>query len=294
MPAIDSLTMLEGNAGDFHGAGHGLTAALGVGPGFGTDWIRLGHVKAFMDGSLLGKTAAVTEDYCGHDHNRGYLLNTPEQYREDVLATYRAGWPVALHAIGDAGIDMALDLIEECQDTYGVNDVPNRVEHFGIARPDQVERAGRLRITVTPQAGFIGPLGDQFAKNVGPEREGWLYRGRSVVEAGAILAGSSDLPVADNNIRRGMQTAVDRLTENGLVLGPEEGLTPEQALRSYTEWGAIGTGQIADKGTLERGKLADFVVLSDSPLTCDSIAKLDVIATFVGGAATYDSRANGR
>ncbi|MDJ1370763.1 amidohydrolase [Gulosibacter molinativorax] len=294
MPAIDSLTMLEGNAGDFRGAGHGLTAALGVGPGFGTDWIRLGHVKAFMDGSLLGKTAAVTEDYCGHDHNRGYLLNTPEQYREDVLATYRAGWPVALHAIGDAGIDMALDLIEECQDTYGVNDVPNRVEHFGIARPDQVERAGRLRITVTPQAGFIGPLGDQFAKNVGPEREGWLYRGRSVVEAGAILAGSSDLPVADNNIRRGMQTAVDRLTENGLVLGPEEGLTPEQALRSYTEWGAIGTGQIADKGTLERGKLADFVVLSDSPLTCDSIAKLDVIATFVGGAATYDSRANAR
>ncbi len=291
LPAIDSLAMLEGNASDFRGESKGLTVGLGVGTGFGTDWVRFGHVKAFMDGSLLGATAAVTEDYCGHDHNRGYLLNTPEKYREDVLATYRAGWPVALHAIGDAGIDMALDLIEECQDTYGSNGAPNRVEHFGIARPDQVERAGRLRITVTPQAGFIGPLGDQFVKNVGPERANWLYRGRSVVDAGAILAGSSDLPVADNNIRRGMQSAVDRLTENGMVLGPDEGITPEEALRSYTEWGATGTGQIADKGTLERGKFADFVALSDSPITAENIAELDVVATFVGGEATFDSRA---
>lgn len=290
LPAIDSLAMLEGNANDFRGEGKGLTVGLGVGTGFGTDWVRFGHVKAFMDGSLLGATAAVTEDYCGHDHNRGYLLNTPEKYRADVLATYRAGWPVALHAIGDAGIDMALDLIEECQDTYGSNGAPNRVEHFGIARPDQVERAGRLRITVTPQAGFIGPLGDQFVKNVGSERANWLYRGRSVVDAGAILAGSSDLPVADNNIRRGMQSAVDRLTENGMVLGPDEGITPEEALRSYTEWGAIGTGQITDKGTLERGKFADFVALSDSPITAENIAELDVVATFVGGEATFDSR----
>ncbi|MGO1544485.1 MAG: amidohydrolase [Gulosibacter sp.] len=293
MPAIDSLSMIEGNASDFRGEGAGLTASLGVGTGFGTEWIKFGHVKAFMDGSLLGTTAAVTEDYCGHDHNRGYLLNTPEQYRIDVLAAYRAGWPVALHAIGDAGIDMALELIEECQQTYGSNGAPNRIEHFGIARPDQVERAGRLKITVTPQAGFIGPLGDQFAKNVGPERENWLYRGRSIVDAGAILAGSSDLPVADNNIRRGMQSAVDRLTENGMVLGPDEGISPEEALRSYTEWGALGTGQIAEKGTLERGKLADFVVLSDSPLTCENIAELDVVATFVGGTTTFDSRNTG-
>lgn len=290
LPAIDSLELLEGNASDFRGEGKGLATGLGIGTGFGNEWIRLGHVKAFMDGSLLGTTAAVTEDYCGHDHNRGYLLNTPEKYREDVLAAYRAGWPVALHAIGDAGIDMALDLIEECQETYGQNGAPNRVEHFGIARPDQVERAGKLRITVTPQAGFIGPLGDQFAKNVGPQRADWLYRGRSVVDSGAILAGSSDLPVADNNIRRGMQSAVDRLTENGMVLGPDEGISPEEALRSYTEWGAIGTGQITDKGTLERGKLADFVALSDSPLDCENIAELDVVATFVGGETTYDSR----
>ncbi|WP_336652573.1 MULTISPECIES: amidohydrolase [unclassified Leucobacter] len=290
MPAIDALRPISGHAADFHGEGNGRGFDLGIRFGFGDDAVRFGHVKVFLDGSLLGATAAVTEDFCGHDHNRGYLLDEPESYRDRALGAYRAGWPLALHAIGDAAIDLALDLIEEAQQRYGRLAAPCRIEHFGIARPDQLERAGRLTIAVTPQAGFIGPIGDQMADRVGPERADWLYRGRSVVDAGVLLAGSSDLPVADNNLRRGMQSAVDRLTESGAALGAAEALTPEEALRTHTEWAARATGQIADKGTLERGKLADFAVFSDSPLTAPSIARIDVVATVVGGELTFDAR----
>src|SRR5690606_13076419 len=111
--------------------------------------------------------------------------------------------------------------------------------HFAIARPDQLERAAALGLAVTPQAGFISAFGQQMAHQVGPERADWLYRGRSVIDAGIVLAGSSDLPVADNNLRRGMQAAVDRTTEAGTLLGTSEGITPEEALRTHTEWAAI-------------------------------------------------------
>ncbi|WP_125099360.1 amidohydrolase [Leucobacter chromiireducens] len=290
MPAIDALRPITGHAADFGGEGAGAGLDLGIRFGFGDDRVKFGHVKVFLDGSLLGATAAVTEDYCGHEHNTGYLLDEPAVYRERALGAYRAGWPLALHAIGDAAIDLALDLIGEAQERYGVHEVPCRIEHFGIARPDQVQRAGELGVAVTPQAGFIGPIGDQMADRVGREREPWLYRGRSVIDAGIILAGSSDLPVADNNLRRGMQSAVDRMTDSGAILGPDEAITPEEALRTHTEWAARATGQLAQKGTLTRGKLADFAVFSASPLTAPRISELDVVATLVGGTLSYDGR----
>ena len=291
MPAIDALRPLEAHAADFAGEGSGSGLDLGIRYGFGDDLVRFGHVKVFLDGSLLGATAAVTEDYCGHDHNTGYLLDDPAAYRERVLGAYRAGWPLALHAIGDAAIDLALELIGEAQERYGLRAAPCRIEHFGIARPDQLGRAAALGLAVTPQAGFIGPIGDQMADMVGPAREAWLYRGRSIIDAGIILAGSSDLPVADNDLRRGMQAAVDRRTDSGRILTAAEGIEPEEALRTHTEWAARATGQIADKGTLERGKLADFAVFSASPLTAPRIADLDVVATVLGGELTHDARA---
>ena len=287
MPALDSLAERSAHAADFHGAGSGRGIGLGEGFGFGDDHVRLGHVKVFMDGSLLGATAAVTESFCGHDHGTGYLLDTPEQYRALVRATYRAGWPIALHAIGDAAIDLALDLIEECQRDFGSNGPPNRIEHFGISRPDQVARAGALGIATTPQAGFLQPIGDQMSDRVGPARTDWLYRGRSLVDAGVVVAGSSDLPVADNDMLRGMRSAIDRRSDTGALIGAGEGLSREEALRSYTEWSAVANGQLADRGTLARGKLADVAVLSGSPLERDDVNALEVLATFVGGECTH-------
>ncbi|GAA3325020.1 amidohydrolase [Paeniglutamicibacter sulfureus] len=288
MPTLDALRGQESHAADAHGTGTGLGLDLGITAGFGNEHLSLGPVKVFMDGSLLGATAAVTEDYCGHQHNTGYLLDDPQAYRERVAAAYRSGWPVALHAIGDAAIDLAIEIISGLQEKHGPNALPNRIEHFGIARPDQVEAVARHGIAVTPQASFIGPLGDQFAKLVGLERQGWLYRGQSLLDAGVLVAGSSDLPVADNNVRRAMASAVDRLTEKGLVLGgAAECLSPLEALRLYTVNAAKATGLFADRGSLARGKLADFVVLSESPLLARNIADLQVMGTFVGGRQSH-------
>ncbi|MEE1620965.1 amidohydrolase [Zafaria sp. J156] len=295
MPTLDALHPVAGHASDLHGAGEGRGLDLGLAAGFGDERLSLGPVKVFLDGSLLGATAAVTEDFCGHPHNHGYLLDDAAAFRSRVDDAYRAGWPVALHAIGDEAIDLALEIITGCQEAYGPNALPNRIEHFGIARPDQVEAVARHGIAVTPQASFIGPLGDQMAALVGPEREGWLYRGRSLVDAGALLAGSSDLPVADNRVLRALQSSVDRLSDGGRVLGgttdgvPAEGLTPEEALRSYTDWAARATGCGADKGTLRAGKLADFAVLSGNPLEVPDISALEVLATLVGGCFTHNA-----
>jgi len=290
MPTLDALRPQESHSSDAHGTGASLGLDLGLGAGFGNEQLSLGPVKVFMDGSLLGATAAVTENYCGHHHNTGYLLDDAQSYREKISAAYRAGWPVALHAIGDAAIDLSLDIIGELQEKYGRNALPNRIEHFGIARPDQVKTVARHQIAVTPQASFIEPLGDQFANLVGPEREGWLYRGQSLLDAGVLVAGSSDLPVADNNVLRAVASAVNRRTEQGKILGgSEECLSPLEALRLYTVNAAQATGQFHDRGSLARGKLADFVVLNASPLQSEEIASIQVIATYVGGQPTFQS-----
>lgn len=287
MPALDALIDIEGAATDFQGAQSAAGLSLGIRTGLGSEYVSLGPVKVFTDGSILGRTAAVTEAFCGHHHNHGYLLTPADELRDRVAQAYRAGWNLALHAIGDAAIDVALDIIDECQQTYGRRTVPNRIEHFGISRPDQIERAAALGVAVTPQHGFIHLFGAEMVDRIGESRRETLYRGKTLVDAGVIVAGSSDSPVCDVNVRRAMQAAIDRVSEDGSIIGQDEGLDREQALRLYTEWGAIATGTIRDKGTLTTGKFADFVALSGSPLHAERIDELDVQATYVGGRRTY-------
>lgn len=291
MPVLDSLVPVAGNAHDAHGSGGGLGLSLGMRSGFGGERLSLGHVKVFTDGSLLGRTAAMTEPFCGHPHETGYLQRSPDEFRELLDAAYRTGWSLAVHAIGDAAIDLALELIGTAQDRYGRNLLPNRIEHAGVTRPDQLERMRELGVAVTPQASFYNAFGDGYMALVDDARLPYLHRARSFVEGGVLLAGSSDCPVADNDVRRAMQNNVERRTESGAVFTTlDECLTPMQALETYTVNPAIVAGQIDDKGTLERGKLADFVVLDDSPLTAPRIDALRVVATAVGGDYTHDAR----
>lgn len=295
MPVLDVLHPVTGHDDDLHGTGSGRGLDLGIGPGFGDDRLSIGPVKVFLDGSLLGATAAATEDFCGTPHNHGYLLSSPEDYRERVDAAYRAGWAIAVHAIGDAAIDLALELIEGSQERYGRNALPNRIEHCGMARPEHLPRIAAAGIAVTPQASFYGPIGQQMMDRVGPERTPWLYRARSFLDAGVLMAGSSDVPVCDPVVLRALQSLVERRTDEGTVFTTlDECITPLEALRSYTVDSATATGTIADRGTLTAGKLADLVVLDGSPLTADRIDGLTVLATMVGGDYTHDVRGEGR
>lgn len=289
MPAIDALHALTGHQND--DVGRGLD--LGISTGFGSERLYLGPAKVFTDGSLISETAAMKEPYCSHDHagpNAGYFQADADLLRDQIIEAYRSGWSVAAHAIGDRAVDFALDVLIECQDKFGRRAVPNRIEHCSVVRPEQLPRLAAAGIVVTPQAGFFASIGDAMTASIGPERSAYTYRGRSFVDAGVVLAGSSDRPVADGNVLRGMQAFVDRRTGSGAIFGSAaERLSPYQALAAYTSQAARGTGQQQTKGSISTGKLADFAVLSDSPLDVPptNIAGIEVLATVLGGEFTH-------
>ena len=283
MPVLDALRPIHGHRTD--GLGTGLD--LGIHSGFGSEMLSLGPVKVFLDGSLLGRTAAVSEPYCNHGSS-GYFQEDPARLRDRIEAAYSSGWAVAAHAIGDLAIDLALDLFEDLQTRKGRNALPNRIEHASVVRPDQLRRLAAAGIAVTPQSSFFAEGGDNMASSLGEERAAWAYRAASFLEAGVVVAGSSDRPVADGDALRGMQAYVDRLTGSGRVFGnAAERLSRHQALSLYTAGAAAATGAAASKGSLTPGKLADAVVLSGNPLEAENLGDLTVEATLLGGTPTH-------
>lgn len=287
MPTIDVLHTI--NAAEADAFGSGLD--LGIASGFGNDYLSFGPVKVFLDGSLVGETAAMSEDYCTHPGaGRGYFQTDPLALWEQILDAYRSGWSIAAHAIGDRAVGLAIDVLTECRERYGAPVLPNRIEHCSLTRPDQLQAIADACIAVTPQASFFSSMGDQISRALGPERANWAYRARSFIDAGILLAGSSDRPVADGAPLRGMQAYVDRQTDSGQVFGdPSECITASQALAAYTSVAAKATGLFGSRGSITAGKLADFAVLADNPLNVptDEIAGIAVLATMVGGAFTH-------
>jgi predicted amidohydrolase YtcJ len=261
----------------------GLGLDLGIRTGFGDDWLRIGPVKIFSDGSLIGHTAALCHDFADTPGNRGYLQDTADALRERIIAAHRGGWRVATHAIGDAAIDLVLDAVEEAQRLDPRPDVRHRVEHFGVARPDQVERAVALGVVAVPQGRFVNEIGDGMLRALGPDRAAWAYRQRSLLDAGMIVPGSSDRPVVRGAPLLGMHDMVEQLTSSGAPFNPGEAVTGLEALRAFTYGSAYASKQEHLKGTLTAGKLADLVVLSDNPATAGRIKDIEVLRTMVGG-----------
>lgn len=193
MPAAEVLHPLAGHADDE------LAACLDLGArcGFGDDWLRLGPVKVFADGSLIGHTAAMHEDYVGDAGNRGYLQSSPDRLRRTILDAHRTGWQVATHAIGDRAVDTVLDIYAEALATWPRPDHRHRSEHCGVTSPAALQRIAELGVIPNTQARFISELGDGMAEALGPERTRWCYRQRSFLDRGITLPASSDRPVVN-------------------------------------------------------------------------------------------------
>ncbi|MCX4537939.1 amidohydrolase (plasmid) [Streptomyces sp. NBC_00841] len=289
MVAADNLHALRSHADD------GITTGLDLGlrSGFGDDRLRLGPMKIWLDGSLIGRTAAVSEPFCGHIHGTGVFQDGPEQMRRLVVDAHRAGWRVAAHAIGDSAVDLALDAFAEARRVSPRRDVRHRIEHSGVVRPDQLDRYAELGVVPVPQAHFLYAVGDTMAQALGPGRTPWMYRHRSFLDRGIRVPGSSDRPVAPGAPLLGMQSMVERLSRAGVVLGPDERVTAEQALRAYTLDAAWASHDEDRRGSITPGKHADFVVLSDDPVDVDAdrIGAIDVLATFVAGACVHGADA---
>ncbi|GAA3688869.1 amidohydrolase [Arthrobacter ginkgonis] len=285
MMVLDTLHPVAGHADD----PAVRTLDGGIRSGLGDEWLHLGPVKIFTDGSLLGATAYMTEEYVGCPHQHGYLQMDPEELRSAALEAYRAGWSLALHAIGDHAVEHAIDIITEAQDAHGRRRMPNRIEHGGVVRPEQLDRIAEAGIVLVPQPRFITEFGDGMAGLLGPERVELSYPARSVLDRGAVLPGSSDRPVAGGRPLDVMQAFAERLTPSGAVYGAAERITPAQALAAYTTGSAAATGTADHKGMLAPGYVADIVFLSADPtaVPASALGSIDVLATMVGGTLRY-------
>ena len=295
MIVSDVLHQLSAHADD----GLELGLDLGLRTGFGDDWLRLGAMKIFTDGSLVGRTAAVHDPYAGPDGypdpaaGRGYLQADAADLQATIIAAHRSGWQVATHAIGDRAIDVALEAYARALAAYPRRDPRHRIEHFAVTQPGQVARAAELGVVAVPQGRFASELGDGMLAAVGPGRQDWLYRQRSLIEAGMVLPGSSDRPVVTGTPLLGIADMVNRRTASGAPFNPAEAITAAQALYAYTAGSAYASHQEHVKGSISPGQLADLVVLSEDPtaVSPDRIAGLKVLATLVGGRCGYDSGA---
>lgn len=160
-----------------------------------------------------------------------------------------------------------------------------------MARPDQVARAASLGVIAVPQGRFATELGDDMTAAVRPGRAPWLYRQRSLLDAGMVLPGSSDRPVAEGAPLLGIHDMVNRRASSGAPFNDAEAVTAQEALRAYTWGSAYASRAEAAKGSIEAGKSADFAVLSEDPtrVSPDRIAGLEVLATIIGGEVRYDA-----
>lgn len=286
MIANDALHPLDAHARD----GRTLGLDLGIRTGFGDDRLRIGPTKVFSDGSLIGRTAAMHEDYANDPGNRGYLQADADQLRERIIEAHRSGWRVATHAIGDAAVELALDAYAEAQSRYPVDDPRHRIEHFGVSSPDQLARAAELGVVPVPQGRFINEIGDGMLAALGPERTRWAYRQRSIVDAGVCLPGSSDRPVVNGAPLLGIRDLVRQRTGDGVEFNPPEAISVYEAMHAFTMGSAYASKAEDRFGSITPGKHADLVVLADDP-TCvevEGISEIAVLATYVGGECVYD------
>lgn len=283
MPSADYLHPLSAHEDDY------AVAALDLGllQGFGSDDIWLGPTKIWFDGGMMARSGAFTAPYQGTDFC-GNLAEDEGVLKQRVIDAHLSGWDVATHAIGDRAIDSALSAFEEAQRIAPDPGRRHRLEHGALIRPDQISRLRKLSISIGTQPCFIAYSGDDFYEIMGPERAHQLYRGRSLVDAGINLIGSTDRPLPGTPLR-GMQAMIDRKSIGGKAVGPDEGLDVLEALTAYTINGAWAARRENRIGTLAAGKYADITVLDRNILDvhADGIGDTNVLATFVNGVRRF-------
>jgi predicted amidohydrolase YtcJ len=272
-------------------------------------------VKIWADGGMSSRTAAIHGTYPVPPHGSGILFFSRDELTAMVREFDARGFQVAVHAQGDRAIETVLDAYAAVlagpglagpglagapgmpatagapgSTPTGRNPRRHRIEHAGAMYPPLTARAADLGIVIVSQPGFLSALGDGFAEAF-PGHGDQLYAFGSWRRAGLTVAGSSDAPVISAAPLLGLRDAVTRRTAGGQVLGPGERLTARDALALYTTDAAAAMHRDSEIGSLEPGKLADFVVLDGNPLRAvpERIADIPVLATVVDGTPTYQS-----
>jgi len=264
--------------------------SLGIYTGFGNEKLKVGAIKIILDGAISSRTAYVSEPFIGTKNDCGMLLiSSREEFNDIVLRAHKAGFQLAVHANGDRAIDMAIEAYQRALEQYPRADHRHRIEHCTVMNPTLFKKMKRLGLIAVPFGVFLWYHGEKVVPFYGEERARMMFAHRSFLDKGIEIAGSSDCPAMPFEPLLAIQACVTRETSFGTVVGPEQRISPEEALRVYTLVGAYFSFEEHIKGSIEPGKLADMVVLSDDPTTIDpkSIKDIKVIKAMVGGEILF-------
>ena len=260
-------------------------ASLGLSTGFGTERLRLGHLKIFSDGTLGSKTARMLQPLRGEEQ-RGVYLTPPEEMAELFQRAVDTGFSLSVHSIGDESNRVCLDLFEQLRSrNTGGLPVPHRIEHAQLVSDPDLERFAALNLTVSAQPGHALDDREIADHHLGP-RARIAYRFRDFQRSGARLAFGSDGPVSSVDPRYGLQAAVHRRLAGDKVWYPEQCLSFEQALRAYTAGAAQAAGWQAC-GVIEKGAWADLVVWEKGVESAQNIMAAPVLLTISGGKIVH-------
>jgi predicted amidohydrolase YtcJ len=239
----------------------------GLVTGSGNGHLRLGGMKIVLTGNGNGFHPAF------------------EELNRQVLEAHKNGFQVAVHAIEREAVEAAIEAIEYAQKQFPARGRRHRIEHCSECPPALVKRLKDLDIVVVSQPPFLYYSGERYLAKVPRDRQPYLYPFGSLIGGGLTVAAGSDSPVVPEEPLAGIYAAVNRKAEQGQLLQPEQRITAQQALAMYTANAAYASFEEGVKGSLERGKLADMVVLSDDPLTCppEKIKDIRVEMTVLGG-----------
>jgi predicted amidohydrolase YtcJ len=257
-------------------------AEIGVTSGLGDDLLRVGYIKAFLDGTLGSRTALLLD-------GSGVEIVGYEEFVDIVARSARAGFPVAVHAIGDRANRRALDAFEATRDEWAPRGLRQRIEHSQLLAPEDVGRFAALGVAASVQFSHA-PSDRDIADRFWEGRTDGAYAFRSLLDSGALVANGSDAPVEELDPLLGIRAGATRTLDERDAWHGEQRVTVEQALHATCVAPAWLARDERRRGKLLPGYLADLVVLDRDPLDCppEGLGEIEVVATMLGGRWVHD------
>lgn len=273
----------------------GEAEELGIRAGDGDEWVTVGGVKIFSDGSLGGRTALLSRPYHDDLDRTGMAVHSREELLELVGNARRMGYPVAVHAIGDLAAERVIQTLEampgeEREEPH----LPDRLIHASVLRRDLIDRLKRRKLALDIQPSFVASDFPWVMDRLGPALLPFAYAFKTLLREGLVCAGGSDAPIEPMDPLLGIHAAITRRPPGGE--GPADGyfpgerLTPMEALALYTKGSAFAAGEGKERGTLSVGKWADVTVFDRNLLEVDpeELPKVRVLLTLVNGRIGYE------
>ncbi len=258
---------------------------------FGDDRLRLIGVKAYVDGAVGGRTCLLEEPFTGTTDDHGVQMTSTEDLADLIRRARTHRCRVAVHANGDRAISLLLDIFEQVEARDPWPGARPRIEHCTVVTDEILRRMRPLGAVAVPFVSYVGSHGENLIDWYGADRVERMFAHRSFLDAGIPVAASSDSPCAPFDPLLGLRSAVTRRGSDGVLVGPSQRISIEEALRLYTTGAAYAAGSEDRKGRIAPGYLADFVVLSDDPRSVDPerlVDDVEVRQTYVGGTCAWD------